>query len=74
MKNDFRCFLLTEEKAYLGQRVGDVLNALQELNDHAWRCCHAGCQSTFRLESKLSNAIMVQTDKAFLLELATTGV
>jgi hypothetical protein len=35
MKNDFRCFLLTEEKAYLGQRVGDVLNALQELNDHA---------------------------------------
>lgn len=37
----------------------------------AWHCCHAGCQSTFRLESRLSNAIMVQTDKAFLLELAT---
>lgn len=33
MKNSltFRCFLLNEDKVYLGHRVGDILNALQEL-------------------------------------------
>jgi hypothetical protein len=35
MKNQFRSYLLTEEKVYLGQRIGDVLTALQELSDHA---------------------------------------
>jgi hypothetical protein len=35
MKNQFKTFLLLEEKVYLGQRVGDVLTALQELSDHA---------------------------------------
>lgn len=35
MNNQFKTFLLTEEKVYLGQRIGDVLNALQELTDHA---------------------------------------
>lgn len=35
MKNQFKSFLLLEEKVYLGQRIGDVLTALQELTDHA---------------------------------------
>jgi hypothetical protein len=35
MKNQFKSFLLTEEKIYLGQRLGDILTALQQLNDDA---------------------------------------
>jgi hypothetical protein len=35
MKNHFRSFLLTEEKVYLGTKVGDILTALQELNKDA---------------------------------------
>jgi hypothetical protein len=35
MKNQFKLFLLTEEKIYLGQRIGDILTALQQLNDDA---------------------------------------
>ena len=31
----FKDFLLTEEKGYFGARVGDVLNAVQDLNNDA---------------------------------------
>ena len=31
MKKEFRMFLMTEEKVYLGERIGDVLAALQQL-------------------------------------------
>jgi hypothetical protein len=31
----FKEFILNENKAYLGQKVGDILNALQDLNDNA---------------------------------------
>lgn len=32
---EFKNFILNENKAYFGQRVGDILNALQDLNDSA---------------------------------------
>jgi hypothetical protein len=35
MEIGFRDFLLNENRAYLGQRLGDILNALQDLNDNA---------------------------------------
>jgi hypothetical protein len=35
MKNQFRQFLITEERVYLGQKVGDILTALQQLNGDA---------------------------------------
>ena len=35
MDKPFKMFLLTEEKIYLGQRVGDVLTALQQLHEDA---------------------------------------
>lgn len=35
MKNHFRMFLLTEEREYLGTKIGDILTALQELNKDA---------------------------------------
>lgn len=30
----FQDFILNEDKAYLGQRLGDILNALQDLSDN----------------------------------------
>lgn len=33
LKNAFKAFLLTEEKVYLGQKIGDILTALQQLRD-----------------------------------------
>jgi len=35
MKIGFREFLLNENRAYLGQKLGDILNALQDLSDNA---------------------------------------
>lgn len=35
MKNQFKMFLLKEERAYLGTKVGDILTALEELNKDA---------------------------------------
>jgi hypothetical protein len=35
MKNHFKTFLLTEERVYLGQKVGDILTALQQLDGDA---------------------------------------
>lgn len=35
MKNQFRMYLLTEERLYLGTKIGDILTALQELNKDA---------------------------------------
>lgn len=32
---DFRLHLLTEDKSYLGKRVGDILNGLQDLSQNA---------------------------------------
>lgn len=32
MKNEFKMYLLTEERVYLGTKVGDILTALQELS------------------------------------------
>ena len=32
---EFKNFILSENKAYFGQRIGDILNALQDLNDSA---------------------------------------
>ena len=33
-KIEFKSFLLNEDKAYLGQKIGDILNALQELAEN----------------------------------------
>lgn len=46
MKNHFRSFLLTEERAYLGQKVGDVFTAVQGLNKDA---PHIGKRHMMRL-------------------------
>ncbi len=35
MKNQFRLFLLNEERVYLSTKIGDILTALQELNKDA---------------------------------------
>lgn len=35
MKNQFRMFLLNEERVYLSTKIGDILTALQELNKDA---------------------------------------
>ena len=34
-KLDFRTHLLTEDKSYLGKRVGDILNGLQDLSQNS---------------------------------------
>lgn len=33
MRKEFRKFLVTEEKVYLGQRIGDILTAMQQLKE-----------------------------------------
>jgi hypothetical protein len=35
MKNQFRTFLLNEERVYLGTKIGDISTSLQELNKDA---------------------------------------
>lgn len=35
MRMDFTLYLLNEQKAYLGQRLGDILTAVQNLHDDA---------------------------------------
>lgn len=35
MKNQFKNYLLTEEKVYLSTKIGDILTALQQLNSDA---------------------------------------
>lgn len=35
MKNQFKMYLLTEEKVYLSTKVGDILTAIQQLNNDA---------------------------------------
>jgi hypothetical protein len=35
MGTKFKEFIINENKVYLGQKVGDILNALQDLNDNA---------------------------------------
>jgi hypothetical protein len=35
MKVEFKDFILDENRAYFGQRLGDILNALQDLSDNS---------------------------------------
>lgn len=35
MKNQFKMYLITEEKVYLGTKIGDILTAIQQLNGDA---------------------------------------
>lgn len=35
MKSHFKQFLITEERVYLGTKIGDILTAIQQLNNDA---------------------------------------
>jgi hypothetical protein len=51
---DFREFLLNEQRAYLGQKVGDILTAVQDLRDDAKSM---GSKNLVRYAEKVVNQI-----------------
>jgi hypothetical protein len=50
----FKQFLLNESKAYLGQKVGDILTAVQELNNDA---ANMGTRDLIRFSERIVNQI-----------------
>lgn len=50
----FKEFIMNEAAAYLGQKVGDILTSLQELNDDAE---HMGTRDLVRFSEKIVNQI-----------------
>lgn len=54
MTNSFREFLLTEQRAYLGEKVGDILTAAQELNSDSK---HMGSRDLNRFAERLADRI-----------------
>ena len=50
----FKEFLLVEQRAYLGQKIGDILTATQELRDDSK---HMGTRDLTRFSEKIVNQI-----------------
>jgi hypothetical protein len=50
----FKQFILNESQAYLGQKVGDILTAIQELNDDAG---NMGTRDLIRFSERIANQI-----------------
>lgn len=74
----FREFLLTEQRAYLGQKVGDILTAAHELRNDSK---HMGTRDLVRFSEKIVNQIRrilhsqwPREEKKFLLQLQKIAV
>jgi hypothetical protein len=74
----FKTFLLHEQTAYLGQKIGDILTAIQELRDDSK---HMGTRDLVRFSQKIVNQIRrvlhsqwAREDKKHLLTLQKVGV
>ncbi len=78
MKNQFKMFLITEERVYLGTKVGDILTALQQLRDDAG---NMGKRHLMRLMKNIGKQIRrilhgswTFEEESFLKELQKVGV
>lgn len=74
----FKQFILNESQAYLGQKVGDILTAVQELNDDA---PNMGARDLVRFSERIVNQIRrvlhsqwPREDKKHLAVLQKVGV
>jgi hypothetical protein len=74
----FRQFILEEQRAYLGQKVGDILTAAQELRDDSM---NMGTRDLVRFSERLVNQIRrilhsqwPREEKKFLKDLQKIGV
>lgn len=74
----FKEFLLVEQRAYLGQKVGDILTATQELRDDSK---HMGSRDLTRFSEKIVNQIRrilhsqwPREEKKHLMHLQKVGV
>ena len=74
----FKEFLLNEQRAYLGQKVGDILTAAQELRDDSK---HMGTRDLTRFSEKIVNQIRrilhsqwPREEKKHLIHLQKIGV
>jgi hypothetical protein len=74
----FKEFILNEQKAYLAQKVGDILTAAHELNNDAQ---HIGTRDLIRFSERIVNQIRrilhsnwTKEEKKYLLNLQKVGV
>lgn len=78
MLDQFRSFLLHESKHYLGQRSGDLLNALQNLQDDADglgnRALLRSCRGIVNQIRRILHGRWEEEDKKYLKELQKIGV
>ncbi len=75
---DFKYFLLNENKVYLGERVGDILNSLQELEEES---PHMGKRQLVRHADRVVSMIRriihsswPKNEKKYLTQLQKVGV
>lgn len=78
MIDQFRSFLLNEQRHYLGQRAGDILSALQNLQDDSGalgnRALIRACQSIVNQIRKILHGRWDEADVKYLKYLQKVGV
>lgn len=78
MNNTFKDFLLNESKHYLGQKSGDVLNSLQNLQDDSGgmgnRALTRACQVIVNQIRRILHGRWEEEDVPYLNKLQKVGV